>query len=39
MAEVEGDISLETTEPDAGPMYEEGHGSRAWRPTRSSRSR
>ena len=24
LAEVEGDISLETTEPDAGPMYEEG---------------
>lgn len=24
LAEVEGDISLETTEPEAGPMYEEG---------------
>ena len=24
LAEVEGDVSLETTEPDAGPMYEEG---------------
>ena len=24
LAEVDGDISLETTEPDAGPMYEEG---------------
>lgn len=24
LAEVEGDVSLETTEPEAGPMYEEG---------------
>jgi transaldolase len=24
LAEVDGDISLETTEPEAGPMYEEG---------------
>ena len=24
LAEVDGDISLETTEPDAGPMYEQG---------------
>ena len=35
LAEVEGDISLETTELEAGPMFEEGQRLAAWRPMRS----